>query len=552
MKPTLLILAAGMGSRYGGLKQIDSMGPSGEVIMDYSIFDAVRANFGKIVFVIRHDFEEEFRVKVGNKYAHMLPVEYAFQDLNDIPAGFSVPEGREKPWGTSHAILSARNVIKEPFAMVNADDFYGAESYEIVGKYLAATDPASNEWCMSGYKLCNVLSEYGGVTRAICRTDESGYLTRIEEMFKIQKDGDHAKGCTRAEEWRELGLQDLTSMNFFGFTPGIFKLLEEGFVTFLEKEGGRLFVNAPNALDGNRADKNDTSRAQFQAQNAGTVDLAGSEEEIFAQIRHLVALLPQDNDDMNLTDCTDDLNRISEDLAACAGDTSIALSMIADGQDFFETKAEFAPEMVTGFLRLNGSTVGAVANRSQIADAEGKTRDLGTRLTPQGCRKAVDFIRFCDAFDIPVLSLTNVTGFQATVDAEKEMALAAAKLTAAFAGATVPKVNVIVGQAMGSAANVMNSKATGADFTICWNGARFGVMDGKLAAEILCDGADADALAAKAAEIEAMNNNAVSAAQRGYVDQIIDPAETRKYVVAAFEMLFSKAIPVSIKKHMTV
>lgn len=237
MKPTLLILAAGMGSRYGGLKQIDSMGPSGEVIMDYSIFDAIRANFGKIVFVIRHDFEEEFRVKVGNKYAHMLPVEYAFQDLNDIPAGFKVPEGREKPWGTSHAILSARNVIKEPFAMVNADDFYGAESYEIVGNYLSKVDPATNEWCMSGYKLCNVLSEYGGVTRAICRTDENDYLTRIEEMFKIVKDGDHCKGCNKAEEWREIGLQDLTSMNFFGFTPGIFKLLEEGFVTFLEKEG---------------------------------------------------------------------------------------------------------------------------------------------------------------------------------------------------------------------------------------------------------------------------------------------------------------------------
>ena len=121
--------------------------------------------------------------------------------------------------------------------MVNADDFYGAESYEIVGEYLSKVDPATNEWCMSGYKLCNVLSEYGGVTRAICRTDEEGYLTRIEEMFKIVKDGDHAKGCNKAEEWRELGLQDLTSMNFFGFTPGIFKLLEEGFVTFLEKEG---------------------------------------------------------------------------------------------------------------------------------------------------------------------------------------------------------------------------------------------------------------------------------------------------------------------------
>lgn len=237
MKPTLLILAAGCGSRYGGLKQIDSMGPCGEVIMDYSIFDAIRANFGKIVFVIRHDFEEEFKVKVGAKYAHMLPVEYAYQDLEDLPAGFSVPEGREKPWGTSHAILSARNVIKEPFAMVNADDFYGAESYEIVGKYLSQIDPASNEWCMSGYKLCNVLSEHGGVTRAICRCDEQGFLTRIEEMFKIERKGDKAIGANRAGEFRDLDLQDLTSMNFFGFTPGIFKLLEEGFVTFLEKEG---------------------------------------------------------------------------------------------------------------------------------------------------------------------------------------------------------------------------------------------------------------------------------------------------------------------------
>ncbi len=323
--------------------------------------------------------------------------------------------------------------------------------------------------------------------------------------------------------------------------------------TFMDGEAGRLFVNAPNALDGNRADKNDTSRAAFQAENAGTVDVVADEADIFAKVRALVTMLPQDNDDFKYTEeITDDLNRICEDIASCAGDTSIALSMIADDQDFFETGALYAPEMVTGFLRLNGCTVGAVANRSEIYDAEGKAKKLGTRLTANGCRKAADFVKFCDAFDIPVLSLTNVTGYEATLASEKEIAVAAAKLIAAFAGASVPKVNVIVGEAMGSAVNVMNSNAIGADFTIAWNGARFGVMDGKLAAEILCDGADADTLSAKGAEIDAMNNNALSAARRGYVDQIIDPSETRKYVVAAFEMLFSKAEPQSIKKHMTV
>ncbi len=322
--------------------------------------------------------------------------------------------------------------------------------------------------------------------------------------------------------------------------------------TFMAKEGAKLFVNTPNALDGNRSDKNDTASADFQAGQAGLVEVVASEEEIFAGIRELVGLLPQNNDDLNLVECTDSLNRICEDLAACAGDTSIALSMIADDQRFFETKACYAPEMVTGFLRLNGSTIGAVANRSQIADAEGKTKDLGKALTADGCEKAADFIRFCDAFDIPVLSLTNVTGYKATVDSEKRIARAAAKLTAAFAGATVPKVNIVVGDAIGSAVNVMNSKAIGADFTLAWNGARIGVMDGKLAAEIIYDGESADVVAAKGAEIEALNLNAVSAARRGYVDQIIDPAETRKYAVAAFEMLYSKRELQPVKKHETV
>ena len=312
--------------------------------------------------------------------------------------------------------------------------------------------------------------------------------------------------------------------------------------TFMEGSKAKLFVNSPNALAGNYAGKCDTSAAAFQSEEAGIVDVVGDEAQILSGIRELVCMLPANNEDNDAyEECTDDLNRVNEELSACVGDTFVALSLIADDQRFFEVKGSWAKDMVTGFLRLNGMTVGAVANRSEVLDEEGKVAEkFDAALSVRGCEKAADFVNFCDAFGIPVLSLTNVTGFAATKCSEKRIAKAAAKLTYAFANATVPKVNVVIGKAYGSAYNVMNSKAVGADITYAWPDAKIGTMDAKLAAKIICDGQDSAAIDACAKEYETGQTSVESAARRGYVDQIIEAAETRKYVIGAFEMLFTK------------
>ena len=324
--------------------------------------------------------------------------------------------------------------------------------------------------------------------------------------------------------------------------------------TFMEADKAKLFVNSPNALAGNYTGKCDTSAAAFQSEEAGIVDMVGDEAQILSGIRELVFMLPANNEDNDAyEECTDDLNRVNEELSACVGDTSVALSLIADDQRFFEVKSSWAKDMVTGFLRLNGMTVGAVANRSEVLDEEGKAAEkFDAALSVRGCEKAADFVNFCDAFGIPVLSLTNVTGFAATKCSEKRIAKAAAKLTYAFANATVPKVNVVIGKAYGSAYNVMNSKAVGADITYAWPDAKIGTMDAKLAAKIICDGKDSAAIDACAKEYEAGQTSAESAARRGYVDQIIEASETRKYVIGAFEMLFTKREDRPAKKHGTV
>lgn len=324
--------------------------------------------------------------------------------------------------------------------------------------------------------------------------------------------------------------------------------------TFMEGKNAKLFVNSPNALDGNYTEKCDTAAADFQSAEAGLVDVVADEADIFTQIRQLVAMLPSNNeDDMSYEDCTDDLNRASANLAACAGDTSIALSEIADDNVFFEVKEAYAKDMVTGFIRLNGSTVGCVANRSEVIGEDGKVAEkLDAVLTPNGCAKAAEFITFCDAFGIPVLSLTNVKGYAACTCCEKKIAKAVAKLTYAFANATVPKVNVVVGKALGTAAIAMNSKAIGADLTIAWSNAQIGAMDANDAAQIMYSGEGADVIKEKAAEYAALQTSATGAAKRGYVDQVIDAADTRKYVVGAFEMLFAKREDRPAKKHGTV
>ena len=324
--------------------------------------------------------------------------------------------------------------------------------------------------------------------------------------------------------------------------------------TFMEEKNAKLFVNAPNALDGNTTEKCNSASAAFQSEEAGIVDVVADEATILSKIRELVSLLPANNeDDASYAECTDDLNRASAELANCVGDTSIALSTISDDNVFFEVKENYAKEMVTGFIKLNGVTVGAVANRTEVYDADGKVTDkFDAVLTKKGCEKAADFVNFCDAFEIPVLSLTNVKGYEATLCSEKGIAKAAAKLTAAFADATVPKVNVIIGKAYGTAYVAMNSKAIGADITIAWPDAEIGTMDAKLAAKILCDGQGAEAIDACAKEYAKLQTSAESAARRGYVDEIVEAADTRKYVIGAFEMLFTKREDRPAKKHGTV
>lgn len=325
--------------------------------------------------------------------------------------------------------------------------------------------------------------------------------------------------------------------------------------TFMEEKNAKLFVNAPNALDGNVITKCDSSSAKFQAEESGIVDVVADEATILEKVRELVSFLPANNEDdaSFLEDCTDDLNRVNPEIAGCIGDTSVALSILADDNNFFEVKAGYAKNMVTGFLRLDGVTVGAVANRSEICDEEGKVAEkLDAVLTAEGCEKATEFVNFCDAFGIPVLTLTNVKGYEATLASEKAIAKAAAKLTYAFANATVPKVNVVIGKALGTAYVVMNSKAIGADITMAWPDAQIGAMDGKLAAKIMYDGQGADVINEKAAEYEALTLNVTSAAKRGYVDQIVNAADTRKYVIGAFEMLFTKSEDRPAKKHGTV
>ena len=324
--------------------------------------------------------------------------------------------------------------------------------------------------------------------------------------------------------------------------------------TFMEAKDGKLFVNSPNALEGNEISKCNTASAEYQSKTAGLVDGIGAEAEILGQIRSLVCMIPANyEDDMSYEECTDELNRICADIANASEDTAIALAQIADNQILVETKKDYAKEMVTGFIRLNGMTVGVVANRSKVYNAEAEVEaEFDSVLTVDGCKKATDFVNFCDAFSIPVLTLTNVTGFAATVESEKNMASAVAKLTYAFANATVPKVNVIVGKAFGSAYVSMNSKSIGADLVYAWPTAEIGMMDAKLAAQIMYADADAETLNEKAAEYKELQSSPNSAAARGYVDAIIEPADTRKYVIGAFEMLFTKREDRPAKQHGTV
>lgn len=240
MKPTLFILAAGMGSRYGGLKQIDGVGPNGETIMDYSVYDALRAGFGKIVFVIRHDFEEQFRDKVITKYQDHIEVEVVFQELNYLPEGFTLNPDRVKPWGTGHAVLMGKEAIHEPFAVINADDYYGPESFKVLADALSALEGKENEYCMVGFKIQNTLSENGGVSRGLCSVSENGYLTAVNECHNIQRKGDILVHTLADGNEVEFPADAYVSMNMWGFTPDYFTHTEKAFIEFLRQNSEQL------------------------------------------------------------------------------------------------------------------------------------------------------------------------------------------------------------------------------------------------------------------------------------------------------------------------
>ena len=234
MKPTLLLLAAGMGSRYGGLKQLDGLGPNGETIMDYSIYDAIQAGFGKIVWVIRKDFEQDFREKILSKYEGHVPCELVFQGIDCLPEGFTVPEGREKPWGTNHAVLMAMSAIKEPFCVINCDDFYNRDCFKVIGKFLSELPEGSkNTYAMVGFRVGNTLSENGTVARGICSKDENGNLTTVVERTEIERHGSEIQYKDEQGEWVTVDDNTPVSMNVWGFTPDYFEYSEAYFREFL-------------------------------------------------------------------------------------------------------------------------------------------------------------------------------------------------------------------------------------------------------------------------------------------------------------------------------
>lgn len=317
--------------------------------------------------------------------------------------------------------------------------------------------------------------------------------------------------------------------------------------TFMTKEGSKLFVNSPNALDGNNSAKLDTASADYLSNNTSLVDFVCEDDgQLLAQVRTLVDILPSNNTDDEVAECADDLNRIIPNLDGFADDARAVLQNVADGNLFIEVNKDYEKGMVVGFIKLNGATIGCVANQA---------KDGGAMVTADGAMVAADFVKFCDAFSIPVLTLVNVKGFVATVDNEKVIADAVAKLTYSYADATVPKVTLVMGDAFGTAYTVMNSKSIGADVVYAWPCAKIGTMDPEMAVKIMYEKeiAAADDKTAKVAELKKayveLQSSAIAAAKRGYIDDIIEPDATRKRLVAVFDMLYTKNEDRPYKKH---
>lgn len=320
--------------------------------------------------------------------------------------------------------------------------------------------------------------------------------------------------------------------------------------TFMTAEGSKMFVNSPNALDNNYEGKLDTATASYLSSNTDMISAVYEDDAaVLAEIRNLIDILPSNNGDEEIAECNDDLNRSIANLDSFKEDARAVIQNIADNNIFFEANKDYAKEMVVGFIRLDGQTVGCVAN--QVKDGDSK-------LTAEGAYLAADFVKFCDAFNIPVLTLVNTNGFVATIDNERRIADAAAKLTYSFADATIPKVTVVMGEAFGTAYTVMNSKSIGADMVYAWPTAKIGTMDPEMAVKIMYDAEinASDDKVAKIAELKKeyteLQSSAMAAAKRGYIDDIIEPDATRKRVIAAFDMLFTKDDIRPFKKHGTV
>jgi acetyl-CoA carboxylase carboxyltransferase component len=376
-----------------------------------------------------------------------------------------------------------------------------------------------------------------------CRTGAPviGLLDCAGVRLEEAADALHALGCIMRSQVMASGLVPQLVGVFGNCGGGLSVLPALADFTFMESENAHLFVNTPDAVEGNSADKLDTSSAEYQLAQ-GNIDFAGTEEEVYAAMRQLVTLLPLNCEDEGaMEETTDDLNRACTGLASTIGDAAETLRVLSDSGIFFETKRGYASCMVTGFIRLNGYTVGAVANRGGE-----------TTLCAKGVEKAADFVSFCDAFNIPVLTLVNGTSFRNCECTEKLLPRSAARLAYAYAHATVPKVTVVTGKAYGSVYVLMGSKSLGADMVYAWPDAEIGTMDPKMAAKILCDGGDAQALKETAAAYTELQQNVSSAARHGYVDTIIPDADTRKYVIGAFEMLYTKREDRPDKKHGTV
>lgn len=253
MKPTLLVLAAGMGSRYGGLKQLDGVGPHGETIMDYSVYDAMRAGFGKVVFVIRHDFEDDFNARVLSKYKNHIPVTVVYQETDSLPEGYTVPEDRTRPWGTGHAVMMGADAINEPFAVINADDFYGRNAFEVMADFLKDSENKQGRYCMVAFKVGNTMTENGSVSRGVCTVDDNNCLSSIVERRRIEFDGDHNPVFIdeETEQPNRLDATTPVSMNLWGFTPDFFVHSQKEFKRFLDlfsNDNKREFY-IPNVVD---------------------------------------------------------------------------------------------------------------------------------------------------------------------------------------------------------------------------------------------------------------------------------------------------------------